>query len=200
MNPDEMELAYVAPWEKTSLPLHTADLWGSSEGQGGQEGKEVNLWSDEPPPDPNAGQLMCPSHGKLCKKGICSEMAKLVREEERRKREGERGGGRRGKGGKGRSSSNNTTTTATNRSVGDNGSSNGGGSVVAADDDVDEEGFSAVPRGKRGGRGRGGRGRGKVVVNAGEKSMLGKMRAFDDDDKESVVGSENGWANAWGAE
>ncbi|EDR07679.1 uncharacterized protein LACBIDRAFT_298063 [Laccaria bicolor S238N-H82] len=95
MNPDEMELAYVAPWEKTSLPLHTADLWGSSEGQGGQEGKEVNLWSDEPPPDPNAGQLMCPSHGKLCKKGICSEMSKLVREEERRKREGERGGGGR---------------------------------------------------------------------------------------------------------
>ena len=26
----------------------------------------------------------------------------------------------------------------------------------------------------------------------GEKSMLGRMRGFDDD-KESIVGSENGW-------
>ena len=42
-------------------------------------------------PDPSAGQLMCPSHGKLCKKGICSEMSKLVREEEGKKREAERG-------------------------------------------------------------------------------------------------------------
>jgi len=28
---------------------------------------------------------MCPSHGKLCKKGICSGMSRLVREEERKK-------------------------------------------------------------------------------------------------------------------
>jgi hypothetical protein len=105
--------------------------------------------------------------------------------------------------------SNSSTTnargdTTSNNGGGDNGSSNGGGSV--ADDDVDEDGFSAVPRGKRGGRARGGRGgRGKAVVSAGErggnggtgeKSMLGKMRGFDDD-KESVVGSENGWAKDW---
>ena len=44
----------------------------------------------ESPPDPTAGQLMCPSHGKLCKKGICSGMSRLVREE-RKKREVERG-------------------------------------------------------------------------------------------------------------
>ena len=35
----------------------------------------------ESPPDPTAGQLMCPSHGKLCKKGICSGMSRLVKEE-----------------------------------------------------------------------------------------------------------------------
>ena len=115
--------------------------------------------------------------------------------------------------GKGRSNSNTNSTTTnawgdtTSNRSGDNGSTNGGGSV--ADDDVDEDGFSAVPRGKRGGKARGGRGgrggRGTVVVSAGErggnggtgeKSMLGKMRAFDDD-KESVVGSENGWAKDW---
>ena len=115
--------------------------------------------------------------------------------------------------GKGRSNSNTNSTTTnawgdtTSNRSGDNGSTNGGGSV--ADDDVDEDGFSSVPRGKRGGKARGGRGgrggRGKVVVSAGErggnggtgeKSMLGKMRAFDDD-KESVVGSENGWAKDW---
>ena len=114
--------------------------------------------------------------------------------------------------GKGRSNTSNSSAnawrdTTSNNGNGDNGSSNGGGSV--ADDDVDEDGFSAVPRGKRGGKARGGRGgrggRGKVVVSAGErggnggtgeKSMLGKMRAFDDD-KESVVGSENGWAKEW---
>ena len=95
MNPDEMELAYVAPWEKTVIPSAVDRLWnGYAEGQeeGSQRGQ--NLWSEEPPPDPAAGQLMCPSHGKLWKKGICSEMLKLVREEERRKREAERGGKR----------------------------------------------------------------------------------------------------------
>jgi len=40
----------------------------------------------EPPPDPIAGQLMCPSHEKLCKKGICSGMSRLVMEEERKKK------------------------------------------------------------------------------------------------------------------
>ena len=55
-------------------------------------GKEANLWMGEPPPDPTAGQLMCPSHGKLCNKGICSGISRLVKEEERRKREIKRGG------------------------------------------------------------------------------------------------------------
>jgi isoprenylcysteine carboxyl methyltransferase (ICMT) family protein YpbQ len=44
------------------------------------------------PPDPTADQLLCPSHEKLCKNGICSGMSRLVREEERKKREVERGG------------------------------------------------------------------------------------------------------------
>jgi hypothetical protein len=51
---------------------------------------------EDEPPDPTADQLLCPSHGKLCKKGICSGMSRLVREEERRKRKVKSGGGRRG--------------------------------------------------------------------------------------------------------
>ena len=92
MNPDEMELAYVAPWEKTVIPS-AVDQLSSGYAEGQEEGswKGENLWGDEPPPDPNAGQLMCPSHGKLRKKGICSEMSKLVREEEGKKREAESG-------------------------------------------------------------------------------------------------------------
>ena len=78
MNPDEMELAFVAPWEKTVIPSAVDQLWsGYAEGQGEGSRKGENLWSDEPPPDPTAGQLMCPSHGKPCKKGICSEMRNL---------------------------------------------------------------------------------------------------------------------------
>ena len=61
--------------------------------------KQANLWTDEPPPDPTAGQLMCPGRGILCKKGICSGMSRLVKEEERKKREVERGGGDGRRGG-----------------------------------------------------------------------------------------------------
>ena len=54
-------------------------------------GKQANLWTDKPPPDPTASQLMCSSHRKLCKKGICFGMLRLVKEEERKKREVKRG-------------------------------------------------------------------------------------------------------------
>ncbi|KIJ98541.1 hypothetical protein K443DRAFT_9059 [Laccaria amethystina LaAM-08-1] len=59
-----------------------AEAKGKEEEDGQKE--QANLCTDESP-DTTAGQLMCPSHGKLCKKGICSGMARLVREEERKK-------------------------------------------------------------------------------------------------------------------
>ena len=52
--------------------------------------EQTNLWTDEQPPDPTAG-LMCPSYGKLRKKGICSGMSRLVKGDERKKREVEKG-------------------------------------------------------------------------------------------------------------
>ena len=104
MNPEEMELAYVAPGKKTAIAASSAgELWGRyavpepvvAEANDKEEdrGKQASLWTDEPPPDPTAGQLMCPSHGKLCNNGVCSGMSRLVKEEDRRKREAERGGG-----------------------------------------------------------------------------------------------------------
>ena len=103
MNLEKMELTYVAPWEKTAIAASSAgELWGGyavpesvvAEANDKEEdrGKQANLWMGEPPPDPTAGQRMCPSHGKLCNKGICSGMSRLVREEERKKREVERVG------------------------------------------------------------------------------------------------------------
>ena len=62
-------------------------------------GKQANLWMGEPSPDLTASQLMCPSHGKLCKKGIYSGMSRLGKEEGRKKREVESGGGGSRRGG-----------------------------------------------------------------------------------------------------
>ena len=101
MNPEKMELAYVAPWGKTAIAASSAgELWGgyavpepvvaAAIDEEEDRGKQANLWTDEPRPDPTAGQLMCPSHGKLYNKGICSGMSRLVRKE-RKKREVERG-------------------------------------------------------------------------------------------------------------
>ena len=107
MNPEKMELAYVAPGKNTAIAASSAgELWGGyvvpepvvAEADGKEEdrGKQANLWMGKPPPGPTTGQLMCASHGKLCNKGIRSGMSRLVREE-RKKREVERGrgGGRR---------------------------------------------------------------------------------------------------------
>ena len=101
MNPEEMGLAYVTPWRRLSLLLHLLGLVGRVQGgpmavvakakdkEEDRQEEQAYLWTDEPPPDSTAG-LMCPSHGKLCKKGICSGMSRLVKEEERQ-REVERG-------------------------------------------------------------------------------------------------------------
>ena len=100
MNPKKMKLAYVTRWEKTAIATSSArELWGgcavlepvvaAAIDKEEDRGKQTNLWTDEPPPDPTAGQLMCPSHGKLYNKGICSGVSRLVREE-RKKREVER--------------------------------------------------------------------------------------------------------------
>ena len=114
MSPEEMELAYALPGKKTAIAASSAgDLWGGYAGssggsdggqrQGGQGGGRARRASQpmdgRTTADPTAGQLMCPSHGKLCKKGICSGMSRLVKEEERKKREVERGGGGGRRGG-----------------------------------------------------------------------------------------------------
>ncbi|KAF8160337.1 hypothetical protein K438DRAFT_1859848 [Mycena galopus ATCC 62051] len=125
--------AYVAEWEK--MPAEDVDaLWPSAykpgdggdlyeyvvKDDGGKGGAAVeNLWGDEP--DDNAkvnakppNDVVCTVHGIICKKGICSERARLVREKERaEKLENERsgkgkGGGGWNKGGAGRGKSGNS--------------------------------------------------------------------------------------------
>ncbi|KAJ6493281.1 hypothetical protein C8R45DRAFT_989296 [Mycena sanguinolenta] len=111
--------AYVAEWEKmpvadvdalwpgayssyTSTPLDytpsetVENLWGE---EAAIDNSKVNA---KPPND-----IVCTVHGIICKKGICSERAKLVREKERaeklakerEEREAKGGGGKRGGGG-----------------------------------------------------------------------------------------------------
>ncbi|KAF8145765.1 hypothetical protein K438DRAFT_1991535 [Mycena galopus ATCC 62051] len=130
--------AYVAEWEK--MPAEDVDaLWPSAykpgdggdlyeyvvKDNGGKGGAAVeNLWGDEP--DDNAkvnakppNDVVCTVHGIICKKGICSERARLIREKERaEKLENERAG--KGKGGGGWSK-------AGAGGRGKSGNSNGGG-------------------------------------------------------------------------
>ncbi|KAJ7247173.1 hypothetical protein B0H12DRAFT_746842 [Mycena haematopus] len=77
--------AYVAEWEK--MPVADVDaLWEAPKGD------KVNA---KPPND-----IVCTVHGIICKKGICVERARLVREKERaEKLEKDRAAGRGGRGG-----------------------------------------------------------------------------------------------------
>ncbi|PPQ75448.1 hypothetical protein CVT26_016222 [Gymnopilus dilepis] len=65
---------------------------------------EENLWIEELPND-KPPELICPTHKtSLCKKGICRDMARLVREQERKQQmdDKKKNGGRSGRGGRGR--------------------------------------------------------------------------------------------------
>jgi hypothetical protein len=97
VSPDP-HLTVLQPWERAVS--ETAEF----QYEGGDVG--VNLWAEEeakikykpvPPEMP-----MCPVHNLLCKKGICKEMAKIVKQQELAKKQQEReatrgkGRGRRG--------------------------------------------------------------------------------------------------------
>ncbi|KAK7057940.1 hypothetical protein R3P38DRAFT_2843746 [Favolaschia claudopus] len=92
--------AYVAEWEKmpivdpeTLWPAYTPvggngdSEWGEWDPKDGQ-----NLWGEEAGDDKEVNKkppdtVMCRVHGTICKKGICSEYAKMVREKEREEKE-----------------------------------------------------------------------------------------------------------------
>ena len=92
---------YVPPWEQ--VVVKEEPVWNA----GGDEGVQ-NFWGEEEEktvPD----ELLCKAHGIICKKGICREYGKQLKEVERRKKEEASGfsGGGNGKGrgkGKGKNS------------------------------------------------------------------------------------------------
>ena len=76
--PEEMEDAHVNAWERG----YDANAVDSDIPLPGEEGQRYqNLWLSEddpravPPP-----AVMCPVHGLACKKGICEEMSKKLKE------------------------------------------------------------------------------------------------------------------------
>jgi hypothetical protein len=101
----DLHLSTLQPWERVHLETMefkypVADTVADGADDGG------NLWAAEeeeikykpvPPEMPN-----CPVHGLICKKGICKEMAKIVREQERAKKEQEKKDGGKAANGRGR--------------------------------------------------------------------------------------------------
>ncbi|KAJ7119354.1 hypothetical protein C8R43DRAFT_86222 [Mycena crocata] len=86
--------AYVADWEK--MPEAT-DLWDYGGGFKAQKEEVVeSLWGAEDEDDSArmnkkpADSLLCSVHGIICKKGICKEYAKMLRDKERAERDAER--------------------------------------------------------------------------------------------------------------
>lgn len=88
--------AYVAEWEK--MPIADVDtLWPTA----GQVDTGENLWGDSDDIEQKKkkqSEILCTVHGIICKKGICQEYGKLLREKERAERDAARGAGGKGKG------------------------------------------------------------------------------------------------------
>ncbi|KAF7304433.1 hypothetical protein HMN09_00845500 [Mycena chlorophos] len=77
--------AYVAEWEKTAFTT----TWTSVAAPPGAllaEEESENLWGEEDDIESKkqkATEILCPVHGIICKKGICREYSKLLKERER---------------------------------------------------------------------------------------------------------------------
>ncbi|KAF8994153.1 hypothetical protein BDQ17DRAFT_1252070 [Cyathus striatus] len=97
LDPDVLEVTVLAPWEKNEEAEGGAeDLWGVPgaadvyEGASGSGEVFDNLWGEDDvvkKPD----QILCPTHGIVCKKGICQDMSKLLRKQEANERGKQRG-------------------------------------------------------------------------------------------------------------
>jgi hypothetical protein len=81
--------AYVAEWEK--MPAADVEtLWGGVAAQ--HEDVVESLWGEDDDVErkKQADVILCTVHGIICKKGICKEYARLLREKERADREAEK--------------------------------------------------------------------------------------------------------------
>ena len=87
---DEFEDMYISPdaWENTTDGWATGKFDYNQSQYGDDFDKEPteNLWADYPAETPApAPVVLCKVHGKLCKKGICREYKRQLREAERMK-------------------------------------------------------------------------------------------------------------------
>lgn len=77
---------YVAEYERVAI-VDTPPNWDSSSKANGEE--KDSLWDDfdgaHRGKQPDA--ILCPAHGVICKKGICQEYSKILREKEKKERE-----------------------------------------------------------------------------------------------------------------
>ncbi|KAJ7648046.1 hypothetical protein FB45DRAFT_733077 [Roridomyces roridus] len=79
--------AYVAEWER--MPEEDHEVYGYTVKK---EALVGNLWGDDDDAEKKkaADVILCTVHGIICKKGICQEYARLLREKERKERDAAR--------------------------------------------------------------------------------------------------------------
>ncbi|KAF8808896.1 hypothetical protein BYT27DRAFT_7188409 [Phlegmacium glaucopus] len=128
--PEELEYAHVSAWERGY-----ADALEPGTSQGANEGRTYeNLWaSGEDPRAVPLPELVCPTHQIACSKGICEDMAMLIRAKKRKEQEAkwEQDSKNKKKKGKGRKEN--------------DGDSNSGGNSG----EVNGDGFTVARQGKR---------------------------------------------------
>ncbi|KAJ7142213.1 hypothetical protein C8R44DRAFT_657986 [Mycena epipterygia] len=97
--------AYVAEWEKMPAP-DVDSLWGGGGGDGMYKAQTEDvvesLWGDDDDAEKKrkaADAVLCKVHGIICKKGICKEYARMLREKERAERDAAAAEARGGGGG-----------------------------------------------------------------------------------------------------
>ncbi|KAF7311470.1 Glycoside hydrolase family 79 protein [Mycena kentingensis (nom. inval.)] len=124
--------AYVADWEKAAIAEATENsLWATTT----LTSASTNLWGDDDDIEKKkqqATEILCTVHGIICKKGICQEYARLLREKERAERDAARGSN---KGGRGFSNTGNNRKSNSNgwkKHTWDDDSSSATGSEAAA--------------------------------------------------------------------
>lgn len=72
--------AVVHPWEQQFVAAENMENMWDNVGT-----TEENLWGDEETKKPAVPVILCPVHGIICKKGICKEMSKILKDQERQK-------------------------------------------------------------------------------------------------------------------
>ncbi|KAJ7467485.1 hypothetical protein FB451DRAFT_1258686 [Mycena latifolia] len=115
---------YVAEWEKMPAP-DVDSLWGF---KAQKEEVVESLWGEEDDVEKKqADAILCTVHGIICKKGICKEYARLLREKERAEKDAAARGGGRNKANTGNKANNNNGGRKTSNNFNNGGKKKSGG-------------------------------------------------------------------------